>query len=330
MGFSELNSFIKYIELKRISPNNLQATVEKLQKYYYLDALLKPGLPIGKISPQNKLNDLSGREWIKFTKTWFIHNPPPRKNEEILHPAKFPETLIEEFIAFFTKKNELVVDPFLGTGSTMIAAYNKKRSCVGIELMPKYANIAQKRINALLQSEKSKLDTFLPNHAQKNFYQIFIEDSRNIVELWEKNKLKLADFCITSPPYWNQLKQNTMRQKERKNSGLDTVYGEDERDIGNIDDYYLFIEEQKSIFDRVYEILKVNGYLVIITNNIFFKGRLYPLAFDTLISLSNKWVPKDEKIWCQNDKALLALGINNAWVGNRHHQYCLIFRKESE
>ena len=98
--------------------------------------------------------------------------------------------------------------------------------------------------------------------------------------------------------------------------------------IGNIDDYRNFINEQRKIFDGVYEILKDYGYLVVITNNVFFEGRLYPLAFDTLISLSEKWVPKDEKIWLQDDKTLLPLGIYNAWVGNRCHQYCLIFRKE--
>jgi hypothetical protein len=74
--------------------------------------------------------------------------------------------------------------------------------------------------------------------------------------------------------------------------------------------------------------MKNDGYLVVITNNVYADGRLYPLAFDTVKSLSDNWVPKDEKIWLQNDKPLIALGINSAWVGNRHHQYCLIFRKE--
>jgi hypothetical protein len=58
------------------------------------------------------------------------------------------------------------------------------------------------------------------------------------------------------------------------------------------------------------------------------------LAFDTATSLtkrgSKSWILKDEKIWLQDDKKLIALGINSAWVGNRHHQYCLIFRKETE
>ncbi len=53
--------------------------------------------------PPNKLNDLNSKRWLKFQKSWFIHNPPPRKKGVLVHPAKFPETLAQEFIEFFTK-----------------------------------------------------------------------------------------------------------------------------------------------------------------------------------------------------------------------------------
>ena len=52
---------------------------------------------------KNKLNDLDSKTWLKFQKSWFIHNPPPRKKGVLAHPAKFPETLAQEFIEFFTK-----------------------------------------------------------------------------------------------------------------------------------------------------------------------------------------------------------------------------------
>lgn len=136
------------------------------------------------------------------------------------------------------------------------------------------------------------------------------------------------DFCITSPPYWNQLSRATMRQKNRLEEGWDTSYGQDSKDIGNISDYQEFLASQKLIFERVYKVVRDRGYLVVVTNNVFFHGRLYPLAFDTLTSLSDLWVPKDERIWLHDDKRLLPLGVYNAWVGNRCHHYCLTFRKE--
>lgn len=275
------------------------------------------------IDSRNKLNDLTAQEWIQFTRTWFIHNPPPRDKDKILHPAGFPESLIVDFIKFFTKKNQTVLDPFLGTGSTLIACQMTQRNGIGIELVDKYARIAQKRLTDTLKQSHIKFAS-----GEKVFFKIIRGDSRNIKKIWAKQKLPMIDFCITSPPYWNQLKRSYIRQRDRKNKGLDTQYSNDPKDLGNIDDYKKFIEEQKFIFDQVYDVMKLKGYLVVITNNVFANGRLYPLAFDTLISLSQRWVPKDEKIWCQNNKALFPFGFYNAWVGNRIHQYCLIFRKE--
>jgi DNA modification methylase len=281
----------------------------------------------GTLSARNKLNDLTGREWIKFTKSWFIHRPPRRKEDEILHPAKFPETLVEEFIRFFTKEGGWVIDPFLGTGSALVACCNAGRSGFGIELNKKYWSIAQRRVEKLrARTTRSTAPHHFCHHGDSNDLPAIIAD------YLELRGVKF-DYCITSPPYWNQLKRNSIRQKERTEKGLDTRYSEAASDIGNIDDYQRFIDAQAVIFDRVYDVMKVGAYLTIITNNVYADGRLYPLAFDTAVSLtkrdSRSWVLKDERIWLQDDKRLIALGVNSAWVGNRHHQYCLIFRKES-
>ena len=273
----------------------------------------------GRYNPKNKLNNLTGKEWIKFSKSWFIHRPPRRKNDEMLHPAKFPETLVEEFISFFTKEGGWILDPFMGTGSAMIAAGNLKRNAVGVELSPEFFKIAKKRID----KEKFQ-DEVLPLKGS----------SGNLKSLIDKTYLRDVqfDYTITSPPYWNQLERNSLRQKSRSEKGLSTKYSNSKNDLGNVKDYYEFIEKQAEIFDNVYDLTKPNGYLTIITNNVYYKGRLFPLAFDTAVSLARRngrnWVLKDEKIWLQDDKALVALGVNNAWVANRHHQYCLIFRKE--
>ena len=273
----------------------------------------------GKYNIKNKLNNLTGKEWIKFTKSWFIHTPKRRKENEILHPAKYPESLVEEFISFFSKEGDWIFDPFLGTGSALIAAGNMRRNGIGIELMKKYFDTAKKRID------------------EKNFESELIPVLGNSLKLKSLLKKHLGekeiDYVITSPPYWNQLERNNIRQKNRKENGLDTRYSKKKEDIGNIKDYDDFIEKQAEIFDEIFDILKPGGYLTVITNNVYFNSRLYPLAFDTAISLTKRgkksWTLKDEKIWLQNDKPLLPLGVNNAWVGNRHHQYCLIFRKEA-
>ena len=66
---------------------------------------------------RNRLNNLDSKSWLKFQKSWFVHNPPPRRKDVIRHPAKFPETLAQEFIEFFTQHGGVVLDPMVGTGS---------------------------------------------------------------------------------------------------------------------------------------------------------------------------------------------------------------------
>ncbi|MFX0206254.1 MAG: DNA methyltransferase [Candidatus Hodarchaeota archaeon] len=289
----------------------------------------KKRIPVGKRSLKNRLNLLTGREWIKFSKTWFIHRPPSRKKEELLHPAKFPETLIRQFITFFTKPGEVVLDPFLGTASTLIAAKQSNRSGVGVELSPEYAKISEQRLKKInIQAYPPLYQTNKPS-----FWQVICGDSRNLLKYWEDFKLPTVDFCLTSPPYWSQLERNAIRQKKRKEMGLDTKYSNDDpKDLSNLRDYGNFLDEQKKIFGKVYELLRPKGYLVIITNNVFVNRRVYPLAYDTALRLTqdkeHSWILKDEKIWLQDDKSLVALGVNYAWVGNRCHQYCHIFRKE--
>jgi DNA modification methylase len=271
----------------------------------------------GFYNTKNKLNSLTGKEWIKFSKSWFIHKPVRRKENEILHPAKFPESLIKEFITFFTKENDWVIDPFMGTGSTLIASGETGRNAIAVELSEDYFEIAKSRV------EKNNFE---------NSIKPILGSSFNLNNLIEE-EIKF-DYAITSPPYWNQLERSSLRQKIRVEKGLATKYSESSEDIGNIDHYESFIEQQAQIFDNVFDLLKEGKYLTVITNNVYFKGKLFPLAFDTAISLTKRgdksWTLKDEKIWLQDDKPLVALGINNAWVSNRHHQYCLIFRKESK
>jgi DNA modification methylase len=276
---------------------------------------------------KNKLNELSGKEWIKFTKSWFVHRPEPRGDRKIRHPASFPESLIREFVSFFTKKGELVVDPFLGTGSTLVAALETRRSGIGFEIVKKYADIARDRVKDAQARNGARGAT----ESRSSWTRIVAADSSKLSKIWREKGFPLADYCITSPPYWNQLRRSHMRQKDRVEKGLDTAYSDDPDEIGNIEDYHDFLRALKRTFDEVYKVLKPKGYLTVITNNVFSDGRMFPLAFDTVSTLTAEpyaWTPKDEKVWCQDDKTLLPLGVFNAWVGNRHHQYCLIFRKE--
>jgi len=258
----------------------------------------------GRYYTKNKLNDLTGKEWIKFTKSWFILRPKRRNDGVLLHPAKFPESLVEKYILFFTKKEEKILDPMAGTGTVNYVSEKLGRIGYSIELEKKYFDIGCKRSNQYF----------------------FLGDCRNLKNF----NIPKVDYIITSPPYWDSLKRNSLRQTKRKEIGLDTEYSSNSKNLENINNYEEFLNELVDFYKNLRNWLKKDKYMTIIINNLYKNGRLYPLAFDLASKLGEYYTLKDEQIWCQDDKPLIPLGVNSAYVGNRHHIYCLIFRNEKE
>jgi len=267
---------------------------------------------------RNRMNDLSPKEWIKFQKSWFIHDPPRRRKEVLRHPAKFPETMAQEFIEFFSKQGQTVLDPMAGTGSTLIAALRCGRHSYGIELNPTYAEITQ---SLIVEERQSLGDPVLPLKAE-----VITGDATLLLDY----KLPEIDYVLTSPPYWDMLRARgaQTQRRRRQSSTLDVVYSEDPADLGNISDYGEFLKRLIEIYSKLRDILRPKAYLTIIVKNIKKGGKIYPLAWDLGKRLGEIYTLKDERIWCQDDIRLAPYGMGNAWVSNTFHHYCLQFRHE--
>lgn len=267
---------------------------------------------------KNKLNDLDSKTWLKFQKSWFIHNPPRRRKDVLRHPAKFPETLAQEFIEFFTKRGQTILDPMAGTGSALIAALRAGRQAYGIELNPAYAEIARQVIAA----EKTALG---PATAGLEAV-IFTADASQATDL----PIPPVDYLITSPPYWDMLHARgaETQKKRRAAANLDVIYSDDPRDLGNIHDYETFLSSLIAIYAQLKPLLKPKAYLTIIVKNVKKGGRVYPLAWDLGRELGKIYTLKDEKIWLQDNQRLAPYGMGSAWVSNTFHHYCLQFRNE--
>jgi DNA modification methylase len=267
---------------------------------------------------RNRLNDLSPKEWIKFQKSWFAHNPPPRRKDVLRHPAKFPETLAQEFIEFFTKRGEFVLDPMVGTGSTLIACMRSGRHGIGIELNLAYASIASE----LVKLERSALGEQVEN--------LQIEVRQADAAQIELIDLPRIDYVITSPPYWDMLHARgaETQRRRRAESELDVTYSENPADLGNIRDYDEFLDRLVFIYAGLRPHLRPSAYLTIIVKNVKKGGRIYPLAWDLARRLDGIFTLKDERIWIQDNIPLAPYGMGSAWVSNIHHHYCLQFRFE--
>ena len=267
---------------------------------------------------RNRMNDLSPKDWIKFQKSWFSHNPPPRRKDVLRHPAKFPETLAQEFIEFFTKSGQVVFDPMVGTGSTLLACLRSGRSGFGLELNPAYAEIARE----LVDEERELLGP----PASELHVEVLTGDAADL----QSFNLPQIDYVLTSPPYWDMLHARgaETQQRRRDSSELDVTYSDDPADLGNIADYDEFLDRLVQIYTDLKSYLRPRSYLTVILKNVKKKGTIYPLAWDVARNLAEVYTLKDERIWVQDNIPLAPYGMGNAWVSNIHHHYCLQFRFE--
>lgn len=284
---------------------------------------------------RNRLNDLDPKKWLKFQKSWFVHNPPPRRKDVLSHPAKFPETLAKEFIEFFTKAGQVVLDPMVGTGSTLVAALQAGRHSYGIELNSGYAQIArqvvaQARANLGLDVRTDDRESHILGRRLYLTAEVITGDATEIAQHARRHTLPPIDYVLTSPPYWDMLHaRGAETQKNRRATAeLDVFYSDEPNDLGNLADYDEFLERLVRIYASLQPFLKPGAYLTVIVKNVKKGGKIYPLAWDLARRLDGIYTLKDEKIWCQDDIRLAPYGLGNAWVSNTFHHYCLQFRND--
>ena len=209
-----------------------------------------------------------------------------------------------------------------GTGSTQLAAVQLGRNAYGTELSDFFAKISNERINEYLNPRQKSL---FPEDKIHVDFKILNKDVRDIND----NDFPMFDYIITSPPYWDMLNmKGAENQAKRKQKGLKVNYSDDDRDLGNIDDYNDFLEELVVIYFNILKFLKPEGYITIIVKNIKKKGRNYPFAWDLARKLSKELYILPEFFWLQDDINLAPYGYGNTFVSNTFHQYCLNFKKK--
>jgi DNA modification methylase len=267
-----------------------------------------------------RLNTLDGKEWVKRTKSWFVVNPRRRSKGQLSHPAKYPEEMVERFLEFFTRPSSWVLDPFAGIGSTLVASKSLGRNSIGLELDPVFTSVAKERLQE--------------THGEGS-HEIIVGDTANIAQLLETHFNgcpPLFDFLITSPPYWDMLRKsrggNDSVHKERKKNGLKQYYSDSAHDLGNIEDYDVYIDTVSRILEEAGSFLKNGKYLVVVAQNMRdVDGTMRPIAWDIARRLSETYQLKQEQIWCQDNKRLGCWGYPTTYVSNVHHHYCLVFQK---
>lgn len=175
-----------------------------------------------------ELSKLTKDEWREYTKS--IWYVANTRHDE--HPAMFPLEIPSRLVKMFSFCEELVLDPFCGVGTTGSACLKNGRKFVGYDVSRKYIHIAKKELEKFKQD-----DSFLLKNGTSERLDIIPDSTIGLI--------------VSSPPYWNK-----------------ADYGSNKRNIGSIDNYGIFLDSTRAIFEECYRVLQPGRRMCLVTANV--------------------------------------------------------------
>jgi DNA modification methylase len=277
------------------------------------------------MTEQTGFNGLTAKEWALSSKSVWTAREVSSAREwyHLEHGATFSVALAERAIKLYSKEGDMVLDPFLGVGTTLFAARNLGRKGVGIELYPKFAVIARQVLSQ---------QTLVEGPEQK----VITGDCRGLLEWIEPNKVQLV---FTSPPYANfilrSLKDRKKTHKKSRlvsdNNSVVKQYGVDSQDFGNLT-YDDFLNQVRLLMTKLFKVVKPGGYNVWVV-----KDHRDPQNRRPFIDLHSDVAKAGQEagfnyhdliVWDQNEqRSLVVLGYPSVFYVNINHTFLVVLRK---
>lgn len=278
-------------------------------------------------------NGLSASEWASLSRSVWNDVSSARQKKHLKHGATYPEKLCDRLISMYSKQGDTVLDPFLGTGTTVVAAVKNNRNGIGIELTERFFSVATDSINEVLNSSQLSL---LSDGQDLGTADIRKGDCCEVLKSIEDDTVQLT---ITSPPYADLIhkvvEDRTLHHKNSafvtENNATTNIYSDDEKDLGNMsmDEY---IKKIEIIMSELYRVTKPGGYNAWVVKD--FRDTKNKIPY---IDLHSKIAYTGEKagfkyhdliIWDQNQhRKLVLLGYPSVFYVNQNHSYIVVLRK---
>lgn len=275
--------------------------------------LSEEGKP-GRYDKRNRLNDLTGKEWLLLSRSFWTSEAASEDRQAFGHPAPFLVGDVQRLISLFTKRDMVVLDPFAGSGSALVAACKLGRRAIGIDLSVKYREQAKSRLSK----------------GGFSHWEYRVGDAARIVE-----KVDTVDYIVTSPPYHNILRNNGKgirhaNGKAFRRGARDGVefYSDHPNDLGNFDRYDDFLVALHDIMKKSYGRLRAGKYCTLILSD-FTVDRVETCVQADVVRLMEKagFEFAGTTILLQPVKPLFPFGYPYSYRINHHHQNMMTFRK---
>jgi len=200
-------------------------------------------------------NDLDLKNWkeseILTDSLWIIQERDKTGKHSGFYHGNFIPQIPRQFILRYTKKNEIVFDPFLGSGTTAYEAESLDRNFIGIDIQEKLINHVKENLD--------KKDTFS---------ELIVGDStqistnEKIKKVLKNHNKQCVHFAILHPPYANIIKFSDIKE-----------------DLSNTSSLREFLEKFSLVLKNTIEILEKGRYLVIVIGDKYTAGQWIPLGF---------------------------------------------------
>jgi DNA modification methylase len=290
---------------------------------------LAPPAPqvLGRKDPRNQLNDLTGREWLYFlssvlTTAYPVRGPGSYGHKlRRAHPSPKPPQLMATLIAFFTRAEGRVLDPFAGVGGTLLGCALTGRVGVGIDLETAYREIYL----AVCERENLAPQPFLLGDARA----VLNEQSGASAALDG-----LFDLILTDPPYGEMLSRPREGENRKRTGRTDpTPFTDNPADLGNLT-RESFLAALVEIIALALGRLKPGGYLVLFAKDLQPTPEYHNLLHADIVARFAAELPqlrfKGYKLWVDQTINLYPFGYPYGFVANQVHQYILIWQAPSQ
>ena len=247
-------------------------------------------------------NGMTATEWAHHSRSVWKDLPSPKEYSKIPNMVVLPLELLYRLISMYSKEGDVVFDPFMGAGTTIISAIRNNRFCYGSEIHKKVFDIAkfnvENSINLLVNGdyELMNMDAFLATER--------IED-------------ETIQLIITSPS-----KPSISKRKKKDENSLD--FGDDK--------YEEYLKNIEDLMRRLYRITKKGGYAVFIVEDYRdIKNNKPYVEFHADIAkkgIKAGYLYQDVIIYDHNDqRGLLLQGYPKIFYANLNHKYIVVLRK---
>jgi DNA modification methylase len=266
-------------------------------------------------------NGLSAKEWASMSRNVWDDVSSPRQKKHIDHGATFPVKLAVRLITMYSRQGDLVLDPFLGTGTTLEACLATGRNGIGIELNGEFCRTAQRAVKPSDDGLK---------------IEVVNDDCRNLACHVDDGSVQLM---ITSPPYADFIRKSvedrsTVHKRSRiilDNNSRVKRYSDDPQDFGNLP-YDQFLGEMKGLITALYRATRPGGYNVwVVKDYRDTKNGVPYIAFHADLARLGEdcgFLFHDLIVWDQNDqRSLILLGYPSVFYSNQNCSFLVVFRK---